>query len=231
MQNFKLYSQYYDLLYEDKDYIAEANYIADLINTYRPHSKSILELGSGTGKHAFLLAEQGYKILGLERSADMVAIANHPFGPTYKQLVFNTKILIKKYKLSKIFIVTEDPKSIEVLEEHFPKMVFYTDSYRSKKGNAYKELKARKNHRYYLGLEILRDAHLLAQCGGILYSDSNVNEYSRLINNYQYKFRCEIKNGTNSPHHIYSKFKYNIIKRLPKHLGGLRDEVVITEKT
>lgn len=74
--NFKLYSQYYDLLYADKNYVAEANYIADLIHTYKPNSKSILELGAGTGKHAFLLAKKGFQLLGLERSADMVAIAN-----------------------------------------------------------------------------------------------------------------------------------------------------------
>lgn len=76
MENFKLYSQYYDLLYEDKDYLAEAEYVDQLIKAYKPNSKSILELGAGTGKHAFLLAEKGYQILGLERSADMVAIAN-----------------------------------------------------------------------------------------------------------------------------------------------------------
>lgn len=76
MENFKLYSQYYDLLYEDKDYLAEVEYVDQLIKAYKPNSKSILELGAGTGKHAFLLAEKGYQILGVERSADMVAIAN-----------------------------------------------------------------------------------------------------------------------------------------------------------
>ena len=76
-ENFKLYSQYYDLLYANKDYLAEANYIDGLIKTYKPNSKSILELGSGTGKHAFLLANKGYQLLGLERSAEMVAIANY----------------------------------------------------------------------------------------------------------------------------------------------------------
>lgn len=76
MENFKLYSQYYDLLYEDKDYLAEVEYVDQLIKAYKPNSKSILELGAGTGKHAFLLVEKGYQILGVERSADMVAIAN-----------------------------------------------------------------------------------------------------------------------------------------------------------
>jgi len=74
--NFKLYSQYYDLLYQDKDYQAEVNYLHQLISQYRPKSTNILELGSGTGKHANLLAKKSYSIVGLERSAEMVAIAN-----------------------------------------------------------------------------------------------------------------------------------------------------------
>jgi SAM-dependent methyltransferase len=75
-QNFKLYSQYYDLLYKDKDYQAETDYLQELISRFEPSGKSILELGSGTGKHANLLAQKGYTVIGLERSAEMVAIAN-----------------------------------------------------------------------------------------------------------------------------------------------------------
>lgn len=74
--NFKLYSQYYDLLYADKDYFAEVAYIDQLIKTYQPASQTILELGAGTGKHAFLLANMGYRIIGVERSEEMIAIAN-----------------------------------------------------------------------------------------------------------------------------------------------------------
>lgn len=73
--NFKLYSRYYDLLYADKDYNAEAAYVLQLIETYAPKAKTILELGSGTGKHARIFAQAGYQVLGIERSADMVAIA------------------------------------------------------------------------------------------------------------------------------------------------------------
>ncbi|QIL40674.1 class I SAM-dependent methyltransferase [Pedobacter sp. HDW13] len=75
-QNFKLYSQYYDLLYKHKDYKAETDYLLELIQNYLPGAKNIIELGSGTGKHANLLAEKGFQILGLERSPEMVEIAN-----------------------------------------------------------------------------------------------------------------------------------------------------------
>jgi SAM-dependent methyltransferase len=74
--NFKLYSQYYDLLYQEKNYLAEATYVENLIKAYHPESKTIIELGSGTGKHAFLLADKGFQVLGVERSSDMVQIAN-----------------------------------------------------------------------------------------------------------------------------------------------------------
>ncbi|MES2650177.1 MAG: class I SAM-dependent methyltransferase [Bacteroidota bacterium] len=101
MSNFKLYSQYYDLLYVDKDYNAEVNYVDYLIKTYKPNSKSILELGAGTGKHAFLLAGKGYDILGLERSAHMVAIANKEENPHVKFVVAD----ITDFKLDQSFDV------------------------------------------------------------------------------------------------------------------------------
>jgi SAM-dependent methyltransferase len=74
-QNFQDYSKYYDLLYKDKDYKGEADYIDRLIKKYAGNAKTILELGSGTGKHACLLAEKGYHVHGIERSAEMVNIA------------------------------------------------------------------------------------------------------------------------------------------------------------
>ncbi|MBT2562812.1 class I SAM-dependent methyltransferase [Pedobacter sp. ISL-68] len=75
-QNFKLYSQYYDLLYKDKDYVAETDYLIGLLEKYHSKGNKIIELGSGTGKHANLLAEKGHQILGIEQSAEMVEIAN-----------------------------------------------------------------------------------------------------------------------------------------------------------
>lgn len=73
--NFKKYSQYYDLLYQDKDYQGEAAYIRRHIQNLRPDARSLLELGAGTGNHAFHLCSLGYKVTGIERSVEMVDIA------------------------------------------------------------------------------------------------------------------------------------------------------------
>jgi SAM-dependent methyltransferase len=70
---FADYARYYDLLYSDKDYAVEADYVVGLIKEYHPAARSILELGSGTGIHASLLARKGFTVHGVERSPEMLA--------------------------------------------------------------------------------------------------------------------------------------------------------------
>lgn len=72
---FDAYSRYYNLLYRDKDYAAEVNYLDLLLQRHGISGKDLLEFGSGTGKHGRLLAERGYSVTGIERSAEMVAQA------------------------------------------------------------------------------------------------------------------------------------------------------------
>ena len=72
---FNAYGRYYNLLYSDKDYASEASYIQSLLSRHGIARGDLLELGSGTGKHGRLLAEMGYAVHGIERSAEMVAQA------------------------------------------------------------------------------------------------------------------------------------------------------------
>lgn len=76
MSVFDNYARYYDLLYGDKDYHAEADYIGALIDKYAPAAKSILDLGCGTGRHAILLATKGWDVLGVDLSEEMVTVAH-----------------------------------------------------------------------------------------------------------------------------------------------------------
>jgi SAM-dependent methyltransferase len=72
---FKRYSAYYDLLYRDKDYAAEADYVARILRAADPNTRTILEFGSGTGRHGRLLVERGFGVFGIERSESMVESA------------------------------------------------------------------------------------------------------------------------------------------------------------
>lgn len=72
MSVFGDYAKYYDLLYRDKDYEGEAKFVHTLLERHASGSRSVIELGSGTGRHAALLAEHGYEIFGVERSTEML---------------------------------------------------------------------------------------------------------------------------------------------------------------
>jgi SAM-dependent methyltransferase len=81
---FLKYSEYYDLLYSDKNYQKEVNYIHDIIQKEFPNAKTILDLGCGTGVHANLLAEKGYHVTGVDLSDKMISIANNSLNNKYK---------------------------------------------------------------------------------------------------------------------------------------------------
>jgi SAM-dependent methyltransferase len=73
---FEDYARFYDLLYAEKDYAAECDYIEKLFvrySTVKIHS--LLDMGCGTGGHALLLAERGYKVVGVDLSKRMLEAA------------------------------------------------------------------------------------------------------------------------------------------------------------
>lgn len=69
---FDAYSLYYDLLYKDKDYAAETNYVSGLIKEFNPFARTILELGCGTGKHAVCFAAHKFSVHGIDQSETML---------------------------------------------------------------------------------------------------------------------------------------------------------------
>lgn len=72
MKSFDRYSRFYNIMYKDKDYAKEADYIDKIIRYYQPSAKSILDLGCGTGQHAKFLAQKGYYVHGIDMSKTMI---------------------------------------------------------------------------------------------------------------------------------------------------------------
>lgn len=76
MSIFKDYAKYYNLFYRDKDYAKEVDYVDSLIKRYAKNKKrSILDVGCGTGIHALLFRRKGYRVVGIDKSTEMVNIA------------------------------------------------------------------------------------------------------------------------------------------------------------
>jgi SAM-dependent methyltransferase len=67
------YAGAYDALYHDKDYAGECDLLE---RAFREHARTqvrrVLDLGCGTGGHSALLAERGYQVVGVDRSAAML---------------------------------------------------------------------------------------------------------------------------------------------------------------
>lgn len=106
MKVFDKYSLYYDLLYQDKDYDAEVDYIHQLINQHNSNAKSLLNMGCGTGKHDFLLLEKGYDIVGFDISKKMIDEANLAKGKSqYKKSINFTEGDIQKFRMKTKFDV------------------------------------------------------------------------------------------------------------------------------
>lgn len=75
MTVFAGYSRYYDLLYRDKDYATEAEFVNTLLQRHTTGAREILELGCGTGAHAESLARLGLSVHGIDVSETMLACA------------------------------------------------------------------------------------------------------------------------------------------------------------
>jgi len=75
MNVFKNYANYYNLLYKDKNYQKEVDYVDSIIKKHNKTAFDVLDLGCGTGNHDFLLAKKGYNVTGIDISEDMTKVA------------------------------------------------------------------------------------------------------------------------------------------------------------
>ena len=69
------YAQAYDLLYQDKDYATEANYVVELAKQFVRQPQMWLDIGCGTGRHVRFIAEPVSHMVGIDVSAEMIALA------------------------------------------------------------------------------------------------------------------------------------------------------------
>lgn len=70
------YADFYDHFYADKEYAAECDFLEEVFRRYAAEPvRTILDLGCGTGGHALVLTQRGYRVSGVDRSEVMLAAA------------------------------------------------------------------------------------------------------------------------------------------------------------
>jgi SAM-dependent methyltransferase len=70
------YADHYDLFYAGKDYEAECDLLEETFRRYeKGRTRTILDIGCGTGNHAFPFAKRGYEVTGVDRSSHMLTLA------------------------------------------------------------------------------------------------------------------------------------------------------------
>lgn len=67
-------AEIYDILYSDKPYAKEVDFIESLIQKYNMGGKvkKVLDIGCGTGSHAYELVLRGYDVAGIDPSPHMI---------------------------------------------------------------------------------------------------------------------------------------------------------------
>ncbi|RLI75705.1 hypothetical protein DRO97_02625 [Archaeoglobales archaeon] len=70
------YAEYYDIIYSDKDYTKECDFLEEVFTKYsKIPVNTILDVGCGTGNHAKELINRGYTVTGIEPSYAMAKLA------------------------------------------------------------------------------------------------------------------------------------------------------------
>lgn len=70
------YAGAYDALYRDKDYDGECDMLERVFRAYAARPiRRVLDMGCGTGNHALRLAARKYAVAGVDRSAEMLRLA------------------------------------------------------------------------------------------------------------------------------------------------------------
>lgn len=101
---FDTYGNYYDLIYKDKNYEKECDFIEDAFHKYsKKRISRVLDVGCGTGGHSIPLGKRGYSIVGIDRSLPMIEHAREKTA-SFSNMVFQLgDITDKNFPLEKNF--------------------------------------------------------------------------------------------------------------------------------
>lgn len=109
---------------------------------------------------------------------------NHPVAVRIEQTIEEVRKLLSDKKYEQIFLATDEQSAVEKFREEFGNIVkVYQDTFRDEGGDdsiAF-STSERPNHKFLLGLEVLRDEYTLTNCAGLICGYSNVTFLARIM--------------------------------------------------
>ena len=168
------------------------------------------------------------KILGIHfRGTSYKTSRGHIFPATIKQMKKYVDELISSENFDKIFLCTEEKNYLDFFKKNYPDYLLYLETFRSDKNDAFTKYN-RKNHRYLLGDEAIREALILSKCSSLLFVRSNIINAANFFSKEKQNL-YEIFNGFNSRNQFVARFLWFIKKNLPKKFFGLKDKLIISK--
>lgn len=138
------------------------------------------ERGSALGVHA--------------RGTDMRIAKSHLAPPENHQLFVMVDKALDRAHFDSIFVASEDEKSLAAFVKRYGQKVVTTDSFRTPQRKKLSRMSSNVlDWRYVLGIQVIRDAWLLAHCHGLVSGSSNVSEHAQVINGNRYAVNYQIR--------------------------------------
>ena len=193
-------------------------------NKFRRIGKKYLNIKKGIKKKADIYFKKNLKGKTLAihyRGTSYKTSANHPYPAPIEQSIDYIKYLKKKYKYKNIFLCTEDLNFFNSMKNNFKTDLYYFDSFRSKKDDAFK-IYPRNKHRFKLGLEILLEALVISKCQGFLHAITNVSMYVKYLDKNNSIKYFELENGVNTSNEYLAPYTWFYKSFAPRLLGGFK---------
>ncbi|MDR2695777.1 MAG: class I SAM-dependent methyltransferase [Deltaproteobacteria bacterium] len=137
MTTFGHYARYYNLLYRDKDYAAEVEFVLGILQKHGCAPRTLLDLGCGTGHHAVEMAKQGVQATGVDMSETMLGMGQDSIS-ALSSLEFSVPLPE---------LLQGDARTVR-LGKHFDAVVslFHVMSYQNTEEDALAVLETAKEH-------------------------------------------------------------------------------------
>ncbi len=139
----------------------------------------------------------GEKVLGVHvRGTDMnVGYNGHAKAVAPQEYLEEAQTAFHQHDFQKVFLATDEERVIDMFRDAFgDKLIYYKDVMRSEDGEpVHFSSGHRKNHKYLLGLEVLRDMYTLSACDGLIAGASNVSVTARIMKKSRMETFCFMK--------------------------------------